>query len=141
MTTASLIRTALIRASASLPKLPMAALSTVALAATLLAPAAAVAKSGYMTCQLHREAVAGAGGTRTYYTYPFEADSADEDVMTAKFQKVSIASGTLQSTDPTLGGCHWEAKKSAAFNVVKGFMAKYPGNEFDFSRALALEGK
>lgn len=98
-------------------------------------PGAALAKGGFMTCQLHRDA--GGGGPRTYYTYPFKADSADEDAMTAKFQQVTLASGMLQSSDQTIGGCHWEAKKDAAFAVVKGFMAKYPGNEFDNSRALA----
>ena len=139
MTTATPLRAALIRAIVSFPRLLLASLSTAALAAALLLPATAFAKSGYMTCQLHRDA--GGGGPRTYYTYPFEADSADEDAMTAKFQRVSIASGMLQSTDQTLGGCHWENKKSNAVGVVKGFMAKYPGNEFDFSRALALEGK
>ena len=100
-------------------------------------PSAALAKSGYMTCQLYK----AAGNPRTYYTYPFAADSADEDAMTAKFQSVSIASGMLQATDQTIGGCHWEAKKDVAFQIVKGFMAKYRGNEFDFSRALALVGK
>ena len=100
-------------------------------------PSAAAAKSGYMTCQLYKDG----GNPRTYYTYPFAADSADEDAMTSKFQRVSIASGMLQSTDQTIGGCHWEQKKDVAFKVVKGFMAKYRGNEFDFSRALALEGK
>ena len=100
-------------------------------------PSAAFAKSGYMTCQLYK----AAGNARTYYTYPFAADSADEDAMTSKFQRVSIASGMLQATDQTIGGCHWEQKKDDAFKVVKGFMAKFRGNEFDFSRALALDGK
>ena len=100
-------------------------------------PAAASAKSGFMTCQLHKSA----GNARTYYTYPFAADSADEDTMTSKFQKVSIASGMLQVTDQTIGGCHWEQKKDVAFQVVKGFMAKYRGNEFDFSRALEVARK
>lgn len=112
-------------------------ISAAAIAICLLAPTAASAKSGYMTCQLYK----GAGNARTYYTYPFKADSADEDAMTAKFQKVSIASGMLQDTDGTIGGCHWEEKKDTAFAVVKGFLAKYRGNEFDFSRALELDGK
>ena len=98
-----------------------------------LSPAVASANGGWMTCQLHRDA-----NPRTYYTYPFKADSADEDAMTAKFQKVSIDSGMLTATDTTLGGCHWEASKDRAFAVAKGFLAKYPGNEFDFSRAMAL---
>ena len=112
-------------------------ISAAVMAICLMVPAAASAKSGFMTCQLHKSA----GNARTYYTYPFKADSADEDAMTAKFQRVSIASGMLQQTDQTIGGCHWEAKKDVAFNVVKGFMAKYRGNEFDFSRALELAGK
>ena len=61
--------------------------------------------------------------------------------MTVKFQRVSMESGMLQSTDQTIGGCHWEPTKDGAFAVVKGFMAKYHGNEFDFSRALELENK
>ena len=112
-------------------------ISAAAMAICLLVPAAASAKSGFMTCQLHK----GGGYARTYYTYPFKADSADEDAMTAKFQRVSIASGMLQATDQTIGGCHWEQKKDVAFKIVKGFMTKYPGNEFDFTRALELEGK
>ena len=101
-----------------------------------LSPAVASANSGWMTCQLHRDA-----NPRTYYTYPFKADSADEDAMTAKFQKVSIESGMLNTTDTTLGGCHWEPSKDRAFAVAKAFMAKYPGNEFDFSRAMELATK
>ena len=95
---------------------------------------AAFAQSGYMTCLLYR--ATGGGGPRTYYTYPFQADSADEDAMTSIFQTVAVESGMLQSTDQTLGGCHWEAKKNQAFGIAKGFLAKYRGNEFDFSRAM-----
>jgi hypothetical protein len=112
----------------------------IALTTVIVAPTAVFAKSGYMTCQLHRPTTEH-GGSRTYYTYPFKADSASEDAMTAKFQKVSIDSQFLQSTDETIGGCHWEAQRDGAFNVVKGFMKKYPGNEFDFSRALELANK
>jgi hypothetical protein len=112
-------------------------ISAALIAVCAVIPSAAFAKSGYMTCQLYKEA----GNPRTYYTYPFAADSADEDAMTSKFQRVSIASGMLQTTDQTIGGCHWEQKKDDAFRVVKGFMAKYRGNEFVFSRALALDGK
>lgn len=101
-----------------------------------LSPAVASAKSGYMTCLLHRDA-----NPRTYYTYPFKADSADEDAMTAKFQRVSIDSGMLDATDKTLGGCHWEQTKDGALAVAKGFIAKYPGNEFDFSRAMEIATK
>ncbi len=115
-------------------------ISAAAITVCAMFPAVASAKSGYMTCQLHRDTT-DHGGSRTYYTYPFQADSADEDEMTAKFQRVSLASGMLNATDQTIGGCHWEQKKDAAFNVVKGFMAKYPGNEFDFSRALEAAGK
>ena len=112
-------------------------ISAALITAYTLIPSAALAKSGYMTCQLYK----AGGNARTYYTYPFAADSADEDAMTSKFQRVSIASGMLQATDQTIGGCHWEQNKDAAFKVVKGFMAKFRGNEFDFSRALALDGK
>lgn len=109
------------------------AIISAALCATAFSPTAALAKSGYMTCLLHKD---NNGVARTYYTYPFQADSGDEDAMTALFQRVSIESDMLLATDQTIGGCHWEAKKNDAFAVAKGFLAKYRGNEFDFSRAM-----
>lgn len=102
-----------------------------------LSPTVAFANSGYMTCLLHRPTT-DHGGSRTYFTYPFQADSSVEDAMTAKFQAVAIDSGMLNATDQTIGGCHWEATKKQSFAVAKGFLAKYPGNEFDFSHAMEV---
>ncbi len=98
-----------------------------------LAPSAAMAQPGYMTCQLHKD-----GNSRNYYAEAFPADSADEDSMTRRFRNVSEESGMLQATDQTVGGCHWEASKAQAASVLKGFLAQYHGNLFDFSRALEV---
>ena len=98
-----------------------------------LVPTAAMAQPGYMTCQLHKD-----GNTRNYFTEPFRADSADEESMTNLFRSVSEESGMLQATDQTIGGCHWEAKQDPAWAVLKGFLAHYPGNPFDFSRAMEV---
>lgn len=61
--------------------------------------------------------------------------------MTEKFQTVLLGMSRIDATQQTTGGCHWEAKKSQAFDVVKGFLAHYPGNEFDLCRALELAHK
>lgn len=102
-----------------------------AFACVALAPSAAMARPGYMTCQLHKD-----GNARNYYAEAFPADSADEDSMTTRFRNVSEETGMLQATDQTIGGCHWEASKAQAMAVLKGFLAQYHGNPFDFSRAL-----
>ena len=106
--------------------------SAVACIATL-APSAAMAQPGFMTCLLHKD-----GNPRNYFTQPFKADSADEDSMTTLFRNVSEESGMLQAADQTTGGCHWEAKKDRAMAVMSGFLDHYHGNPFDFSRAMEV---
>lgn len=99
-------------------------------AASAMLPTAAIAKSGYISCQVQRSA-----NKWVLYAEPFRADSASEDIMTQAFSTylTSGFSPFVAKDETTLGGCHWEAKQDQAFDVLKGFIKKYASHPVDHS--------